>query len=84
MTCIRLFKDQSARFDDDLVEVLGLQPEARTARAVLVALMGGGELGESRVWAHYMQYQGWLMAGVNGEPAESEVVSQAVGELTAR
>ncbi|MBO0881939.1 MAG: hypothetical protein J2P17_16675 [Mycobacterium sp.] len=75
-----LFKDISAKFDDDLVDALNLHPEARTGRAVLVALCGGGALGETRVWAHYMQYQGWLLAGVEGESAEQAVVSQAVGE----
>ena len=77
-----VFKDQAARFDDDLVEALDLQPEQRTARAVIVALCGGGALGESRVWALYMQYQGWLLAGVTGSeaPVESEAARQAVGE----
>jgi hypothetical protein len=75
-----LFTDIAARFDDDLVSALNLHPEARTGRAVLVALCGGGPLGETRVWAHYMQYQGWLLAGVDGESAEQAVVSQAVGE----
>ena len=78
-----LFTDQPARFDDDLVECLALQPSQRSGRAVLVALCGGAELGESRVYAHYMAYQGWLMAGANGEPAESEVATKAVGESTA-
>lgn len=77
-----LFKDQAARFDDDLVEALALQPTQRTGRAVLVALCGGDELGESRVYSHYMAYQGWLMAGASGEPAESEVATRAVGEST--
>jgi hypothetical protein len=75
-----LFTDISARFDDDLVSALNLHPDARTGRAVLVALCGGGPLGETRVWAHYMAYQGWLLAGVEGEPTEQAVVSQVVGE----
>lgn len=80
-----LFTDQVARFDDDLVEALGLAPAQRTARAVLVALCGGGALGESRVWAHYMQYQGWLLAGLEGdESAEEMIASRAVGELPRR
>ena len=74
-----LFTDITARFDDDLVDTLNLHPEAHTAAAVLVALCGGGPLGETRVWAHYMQYQGWLLAG-DDESAEQAVVSQAVGE----
>lgn len=78
-----LFKDQPARFDDDLVECLALVVTQRTARAVLVALCGGDELGESRVWSHYMAFQGWLMAGEGGEPAEGEVAKRAVGESTA-
>ena len=61
-----VFTDQFARFDDDLVEALGLEPTQRTARAVVIALCGGGPMGESRVWALYMQYQGWLLAGVDG------------------
>jgi hypothetical protein len=75
-----LFTDTPARFDDDLVNALGLHPDARTARAVLVALCGGGALGESRVWAHYMQYQGWLLSGVEGEQVEQAVAAMAVGE----
>jgi hypothetical protein len=83
-TLYPIFKDQPARFDDDLVAALDLQPEGRTARAVLVALCGGGAFGESRVWAYYMQYQGWLIAGVEGEPAEVAANAQAVGELAPR
>jgi hypothetical protein len=75
-----IFTDTPARFDDDLVDALGLHPDARTGRAVLVALCGGGALGESRVWAHYMQYQGWLLAGVEGENIEQGVAELAVGE----
>jgi hypothetical protein len=76
-----LFTDIAARFDDDLVGALNLHPEAHTGRAVLVALCGGGPLGETRVWAHYMAYQGWLLAGSDeGEDTEQAVVSQAVGE----
>lgn len=75
-----LFTDIIARLDDDLVDALNLHPEARTAAAVLVALCGGGPLGETRAWALYMQYQGWLLAGVDDENAEQAVVSQAVGE----
>jgi hypothetical protein len=75
-----LFTDIPARFDDDLVSALNLHPDAQTGRAVLVALCGGGPLGETRVWAHYMTYQGWLLAGVEGESAEQAVVSQTVGE----
>ena len=79
-----LFKDQPARYDDDTLECLAIPaPTQRTARAAIVAVFGGDELGESRVWSHYMQYQGWLMSGANGEPAESEVAKRAVGESTA-
>jgi hypothetical protein len=78
-----LFKDIPARFDDDLVAALNLHPDARTGRAVLVALCGGDALGETRVWAHYMQYQGWLLGGVEGDSAEQGVVATAVGESTA-
>jgi len=70
-----LFNDQDARFDDDLVEALHLQPSEHTARAVLVALCGGGELGESRVWSHFLQYQAWVTEG-----AAQEVAADAVGE----
>lgn len=80
-----VFTDQTARFDDDLVEALELEPVAQTARAVLVSLCGGEEVGESRVWALFMQYQGWLMAGgSDSESAESESVSRAVGESPRR
>jgi hypothetical protein len=75
-----LFTDQPARYDDDTVEALGLEVHERSARAVIVALCGGGALGESRVWAHYMAYQGWLMAGGDGDSAEEEAAREAVGE----
>ena len=65
------------RFDDDLVAALDLRPEARSARAVLKALCGGGELGESRISAHFMAYQGWLMSGAD---QVQEVARDAVGE----
>jgi hypothetical protein len=69
------------RFDDDLVDALGLQPAARTAREVLKALCGGGELGESRISAHFMAYQGWLMGGADtGETPVQEVIDQTLGE----
>ena len=76
-----IFKDQVARFDGDTLEALKIPvPPQRTARAAIVALCGGDELGESRVWSLYMQYQGWLMGGAGGEPAEGEVARRAVGE----
>lgn len=78
--------DTPTRFDDELVAMLDLHPAERSVRAVLVALCGGGELGESRVWAHYMQYQGWLMAGGDGDdeaPAQG-VVEAVVGEFRGR
>ena len=70
--------DVPTRFDDELVDMLGLAPEARNARSVLVALCGGGDFGRSRVWAHFMEYQGWLMA-TDDTPAR-EVAARAVGE----
>jgi hypothetical protein len=70
-----LFIDQDARFDDDLAQALDLEPDEQTARAVLVALCGGGELGESRVWSHFLAYQTWVTEG----PAQ-EVAADAVGE----
>lgn len=77
--------DMPTRFDDELVGMLELRPTERSARAVLVALCGGGELGESRVWAHYMAYQGWLMAGGDGDEAPmQEVINLAVGESPGR
>ena len=80
-----LFTDQPAKFDDDLVDALGLEPTERTARAVVVALCGGGPLGESRVWSWHMAYQGWLLGGTDGDtPTESEVVGKAVGELVGK
>ena len=80
-----LATDGPTRFDDDLVEMLNLHPTERSVRAVLVALCGGGELGESRVWAHYMQFQGWLMAGADGDDAPAqEVVEAVVGEFPRR
>ena len=79
-----VFTDQTARFDDDLVQALDLRPAQRTARAVLMSLCGGEELGESRVYALYMQYQGWLLGGAEGNSAESEAARQAVGEYLPR
>jgi hypothetical protein len=75
--------DGPTRFDDDLVQMLSLEPSARTARAVLIALCGGGDvaLGQSRVWAHFMAYQSWLMQGA-GEQTQ-EVAEQIVGEYPA-
>lgn len=68
------------RFDDDLVAALELHPEGRTARAVLKALLGGGELGESRISAHFMRYQGWLLGGGEDDASVREVARDAVGE----
>jgi len=70
-----LFHDQDARYDDELAGVLELEPTEHTARAVLVALCGGGELGESRVWQHFLMYQSWLTEG-----SAQEVAAEAVGE----
>jgi hypothetical protein len=75
---------EPVRYDDELVEMLNLRPAERSARAVLVALCGGGNLGESRVWTHYMAYQGWLMAGdEEGETLAQEVARATVGEYPA-
>jgi len=74
--------DAATRYDDDLAQMLGLHPEAHNARSVLVALCGGGELGRSRVWSHFMDYQAWLL-GADEAPA-SEVAEQAVGESPGR
>jgi hypothetical protein len=79
--------DTPTRFDDDLVTMLNLHPTERSVRAVLIALCGAGdqELGESRLWAHYMQYQGWLMTGGDdGEAPAREVVDAIVGEFPGR
>ena len=65
------------RFDDDLVAALDLHPDQRNARGVLKALLGGGELGESRISTHFMRYQGWLMGG---DGVVQEVADLAVGE----
>jgi hypothetical protein len=70
-----LFHDQAARFDDDLAAALGLEVTEHTARAVLVALCGGAELGQSRVWSLFLNYQSWLTEG-----AAQEVAADAVGE----
>jgi hypothetical protein len=67
--------DREVRFDDDLVALLGLQVAQRSARAVLVALCGGGEKGQSRLWSHFLTYQTWLMEG-----AAQEVAEDAAGE----
>jgi len=69
------FNDQVARYDDDLVQALALEPTEHTARGVLVALCGGGEDGEWAVWRHFIAYQAWL----EEEPAQ-EVADRAVGE----
>lgn len=80
-----VFTDQTARFDDDLVEALELEPAAQTARAVLVSLCGGEEMGESRVWSLFMQYQGWLVSGVGGDDlTEGDAAGRAVGEYPPR
>lgn|SRR5262249_17847507 len=70
-----LFLDQDARFDDDLAAALKLEPAEHSARGVLVALCGGGELGQSRVWSHFLAYQAWLTEG-----GAQEVATDAVGE----
>jgi hypothetical protein len=70
-----LLRDQDARYDDELAAALNLEPDGQTARAVLVALLGGGELGESRVWQHFLQYQAWVTEG-----SAQEVAADAVGE----
>jgi len=62
-------------YDDELAAALGVEPTARTARAVLFAVCGGGARGESLAWAHFAQYQAWLTEG-----AASEVAETAVGE----
>jgi len=74
---VPLMRDQDARYDDELVEALKLAPRERTARAVLVALLGMGddELGQSRVWQHFLSYQAWLTEG-----GAQEVAAEAVGE----
>jgi hypothetical protein len=74
-----LFADQDAHFDDDLAAALHLEPAEHSARGVLVALCGGGELGQSRVWQHYLTYQGWLTEG-----GAQEVAADAVGERSAQ
>ena len=75
-----LAHDVAVRFDDDLVDMLGLDPPHRTARSVMVTALGGGELGESRVSSLFMNYQGWLMAGAEGDRDAAE---RAVGEFPA-
>jgi hypothetical protein len=65
-----------ARYDEELAQALGLSVPEHTARAVLIAVMGGGALGESRVWAHFMQYQNWLAGGAGEEVAELAVGEQ--------
>ena len=62
-------------FDDELASALGVVPDAPTARAVLIAVCGGGARGESLAWTHFAQYQAWLTEG-----AASEVAENAVGE----
>lgn len=64
-----------ARYDDELLDALGLHAEQRTARAALVAVFGGGKIGQSRAWSHFLSYQNWLMEG----PAQ-EVAGDAAGE----
>lgn len=66
-----------ARYDMELADAMGLHPVKRTARAVLVALLGGAdeERGKSRIWSHYLAYQNWLTDGTAPEVAE-----EAAGE----
>lgn len=75
-----LARDVDVRFDDDLVDMLALDPPERTARSVMVTALGGGELGESRITALFMAYQGWLLAGVD---IARDVGERAVGESRA-
>lgn len=75
-----LAHDIDVRFDDDLVDMLALDPPERTARAVMVTALGGGALGESRITALFMAYQGWLLAGVD---IARDVGERAVGESPA-
>ena len=65
------------RFDDDLVATLELEPAERTARAVAVAAFGGEQLGESRLWGAFLQYQAWLTATGDTEAPE---VAETLGE----
>lgn len=65
-----------ARYDAELAQTLGLGTTEHTARAVMVALFGGGGKGESRVWQHFNHYQSWLMEGNTAQ----EVADHAVGE----
>jgi hypothetical protein len=68
--------NHETRFDADLATKLpSIKPTANTARAVLVALCGGGERGEGNVWQHFLAYQGWL-----SDDAGQEVAEEAVGE----
>jgi hypothetical protein len=69
--------DAPTRFDDELVNMLGLNVTEHTARAVMVAVFGGGERGESRIWVQFNQYSQWLGTG-----ADEEAVSDALGEHT--
>jgi hypothetical protein len=71
-----LYADGStARYDAELASSLGLAVSEPSARAVMVAVFGGGGKGESRVWTHFLSYQAWLVEG-----GAEEVASRAVGE----
>jgi hypothetical protein len=67
---------ETARYDSELASALELAVSEPTARAVMVAVFGGGGKGESRIWQHFLTYQSWLMEG-----GAQEVADSAVGEL---
>lgn len=67
-----------ALYDLELAQTLGLTPTEHTARGVMVELFGGGEIGQSRIWSHFLSYQAWLMQG-----SQEEVANKAVGEYLA-
>jgi hypothetical protein len=68
-----LFRDQEARFDDDLVQLLELTPTESSARGVIVALCGGGARGQTRAWALFGEYRLWLTEGTALEVAGDAV-----------
>ena len=60
------------RYDDTLVELLGLRPTARTARAVVFALFAASGRADALSLQHCGQYTQWLTG--------TEVAADAAGE----
>lgn len=78
---VPLFNDEPARLDMELAEVLGLDPQERSARGVLLALFGApNERAAGLLNKQFQLYAEWLNGDVDGTPPSQEVAERAVGE----